>query len=624
MDWNVYVEIEQARNLLTGKGDKSRRQLIFHAVMKPDIYQQFGDVLIMSADIHRAPMRNIWTDVDFVTDDRLDKHLRYTVHPGGPRLTIKHLFDRPWSKRFRDTVLSDGRTVQQVAAAAAMMEMEGRGEFVWTANADIESDPFAPPPDYTPTAERIPFVAHGMNCWQHINNAVLMPANNPTPAAFRFLDWLGLPGEVVRNAIQTSTIGQQGARTSIRNLDWHEAVTWVVMDRDTALALAADYPGCRVEKSGYVTEVLAGVEIPEPREGGRPRIHETNAAEISKRRGAERARLMASIEALKGGDVKHSIYSGSPSPLSTSITIYDSLHSVTPFSAVNVNDFNELSEFLRDWWSASDLTKATNAHFVPSEMDPAGRGAANVRHAKVMVLDNDSGDLSREDFSQLFPGIRMTIVNTSSSTAAKPRWRAYIPLTHAVDAEIYTALLNRLFKRLAKMGFIAKANASGKPVHGFDRKMSAANLFGMPMRAADPDPAASFFDDVPGQPLDVLGWLESITRSMPVMQAGPAPRTHSEREAEEREYESMSVDIVVRELAAEGIPQVDTDQYWSISGLRYEILFGERPLSVGRMSLGDIIAAVGPHAAIVSARVGGPTDLRDLAEYLMSREGVAA
>ena len=66
---------------------------------------------------------------------------------------------------------------------AGAMEVFGDDKFVWLVNKDCEGkEPF------DGAGVMLPHSPHGLNHFQHIHNAAVLPALNPTPALYCFLD----------------------------------------------------------------------------------------------------------------------------------------------------------------------------------------------------------------------------------------------------------------------------------------------------------------------------------------------------------------------------------------------------------------------------------------------------
>jgi hypothetical protein len=157
------------------------------------------------------------------------------------------------------------------------------------------------------------------------------------------------------------------------------------------------------------------------------------------------------------------------------------------------------------------------AHFDPDLADETCRGLDNVRHVRGIWLDNDGGDLRHDEFVRFFPFLRVVIWNTYSHTPEQPRWRAFIPTTHAMSKDVHSLMMAQIQKVLNDKGYWSKKQLETNPrikscqTHGFDlSKFNAASLFYLPCQAKNPED--SFFldhNDKGRGPLDVCQWIEN-------------------------------------------------------------------------------------------------------------------
>jgi hypothetical protein len=232
---------------------------------------------------------------------------------------------------------------------------------------------------------------------------------------------------------------------------------------------------------------------------------------------------------------------------STSGTAFTSIYDALPLAHVDYEDDDSFIAFLRDLHGRV-VAKENSGLFSPAHFDPAkaaetSRGLDNITHVRGIWFDNDGGDLSPNVFADLFPYLRVVVWNTSSSTAEKPRWRAFIPTTCAMSMDVHRLLMTQFETVLNRAGYWSKKQLAKKPgiksqrCHGFDEsKFNAASLFYLPSQAKDPKD--SFFrdcaeDDPKRGPLDVHQWIEHCIlnlrpepESMPVV-AEPVPASKS-------------------------------------------------------------------------------------------------
>jgi hypothetical protein len=152
--------------------------------------------------------------------------------------------------------------------------------------------------------------------------------------------------------------------------------------------------------------------------------------------------------------------------------------------------------------------------FDPSLCGETCRGLANIRAIWGIWLDNDGGDLSHEEFAQLFPRLRMVIINSYSSTPTAPRWRVFIPTTIAMPIAAYRAIAEQIMRTVNRAGYWSKKQLEtndrikSRKHHGFDMgKLTPSSLFYLPCQAENP--VDSFFIDHHSSgrvPLDPYVW----------------------------------------------------------------------------------------------------------------------
>src|SRR5688572_26240270 len=93
------------------------------------------------------------------------------------------------------------------------------------------------------------------------------------------------------------------------------------------------------------------------------------------------------------------------------------------------------------------------AQFEADTAADTSRGLDNVRHVRGIWLDNDGGDLSPKEFVSFFPHLRIVVWNTYSSTPEKPRWRAFIPTTHAMSMDVHGLVIQQIERVLNQEGY---------------------------------------------------------------------------------------------------------------------------------------------------------------------------
>ena len=157
---------------------------------------------------------------------------------------------------------------------------------MWLANKDIENnDPFGG------SGIKLPHTPHGLNSFQHVHNAAVLAALNPSPALYAFLDEVAhLNSDEVRRAVYDEAAYQAAGRISTRNLADHTPKHVVVADRTAAEALAELYPGADVVRLPFASL------IPDSAKAGRKRVHASNAARNAAYRDRQKSDLLAQLD----------------------------------------------------------------------------------------------------------------------------------------------------------------------------------------------------------------------------------------------------------------------------------------------------------------------------------------
>jgi hypothetical protein len=270
-------------------------------------------------------------------------------------------------------------------------------------------------------------------------------------------------------------------RCSIRNPEDVTPKRVVVMDQDTAEWLADLFPGAKVEP-------LPGLGVV-PRKGkpGRPRKHASDAEKVRRHREGEKRKHLAQLDLINGTSLvigrypdlgrwvqaemrefarnENTLLEGdSVTPKATSsctsgtafATIYDAL----PLDHVDYEDDDSFIDFLQSLHgrvvAKEDSGLFSPAYFDPAKVEETSRGLDNICYLRGIWFDNDGGDLTPDTFADLFPYLRVVVWNTSSSTAEKPRWRAFIPTTCAMSRDVHRLLMQQFEKVLKNAGYRSK------------------------------------------------------------------------------------------------------------------------------------------------------------------------
>lgn len=542
-DWEVSTSQTHFRSFESGETDG---RLMTHSVMRPSALSGFEDVIIAGALFKDSLLYKLWSNKNVrmvPVPAPLNASLRYAQHQNGSLVTFFYASDESWSKSLRDKwIEQEGHRTKFIDdVVAATIDLFGDEPFLWMGNNDLK-DPFP-----QSGAKRLPNSPHGLNNYQVYHNVVILSALNLVPAHYKFLEPHAVTSDEVRTAIYRTAVYQAIMRCSIRSPEDATPKRVVVMDQDTAEWLVKLFPGAHVQ-------ALPGLKV-QPRKGkpGRRRKHTNDAEKSRSYRRNKDAEYLVQLDLINGSSVVAGRYPDLRAALTCSMSelaktryenTYNNDHFVTPFSSgtafgsvfdkmplghLDLCDDEAFIEFLRDLHTRR-VAKEEAGAFSPAHFDhdmpgaETKRGLANITHVRGIWLDNDGGDLTPEKLADLFPYLRLIIWNTYSHTPAKPRWRVFIPTSHAMSIDVHRLIIKEIEQVLQKAGYRGKPKAGRQPKsplqHGFDEsKFNAASLFYLPCQAADRQ--HSFFNDYNAperEVLDVPTWIKH--RSLDIR---PAP-----------------------------------------------------------------------------------------------------
>ena len=177
-------------------------------------------------------------------------------------------------------------------------------------------------------------------------------------------------------------------------------------------------------------------------------------------------------------------------------SIFANIYSKTAMDHAGGIGVADFVEWLRDVHGRvvpkNDAFLWSPAEFDPDRIEDTCRGVANITTIWGVWMDNDAGDLTSDEFAAMFPYLTMVISNSFSSTPEAPRWRAVIPTTCAMTADVHAEIIGQIMKALNRRGYYSKtqlekraAKGIGGKRHGFDTsKLNPSSLFYLPAQAA--------------------------------------------------------------------------------------------------------------------------------------------
>mgnify|MGYP001408469153 CR=1 FL=1 len=495
--WEVYVRLEEYYAVTQYR---KKKQLTLHALMKPSMFEGFEKVIMVGALFEESTMFKHWSSyngIEFKESNELSRHLRYRKHSNGKFLTIKYLFDEPWSKSRRDKKIKwEGTDLAVKDAIPKMVKNCWEDvDFVWMGNTDLPDNYFG-----DLKAIRLPNTPHGLNQYMKLNNVIVVSALNPPPSHFKFMRWKGFDGDELRTALYRRAVYQAIMRTSLRDPDSVTQKNVIVMDRDTAEWLSALFPESRVEA------IFPGEFVISSNPPHRPRKHATEAD----RKAAHKQKIKAQgqemrllIDQCRSLNVRLSIRPDGIEPTVSDIfgprqqerafgSVFASIFEKEAACKIMALSDEEFCRFLDECYHKNKVAKKEGNFLIsPAIFDPnvvggeTFRGEENTIFCRGVWLDNDGEGISAEEFARLFPTLKMIIWNTYSSTGENLRWRCYISTNEALTAKTYGLIIKQIMHSLRASGYGSK-NEKGLKPHGFDEsKFAGHSLFYAPCKAKD-------------------------------------------------------------------------------------------------------------------------------------------
>jgi hypothetical protein len=544
--WNLYVDHEEFTEFQCGQ----THTLEVHGLLAPSIFEAFASVTIMGANLADSIMLKFFAREGciFSQHKAIDKALRYQTHDNGSRLVIKYLADRKWSKTLRNSELGvDGscdfaESICDVYMGLCQQEAARHSRLppLWIANTDIRDDEFE--------GMRLKNVPHGMNGYKMHEVCCIFSALNPPQAHRKFIqDMCGMTEREVRRALLSQTAYQACGRGILRDPTSTGTFLLIVPDRDTADDIAQYYPGCRIER------LISDIKEPKI---GRPAKYDSEMERMAARREQDRLRKRV----VRKKSLKYNVFADmgtTPDQVRSSLVhVLDEWAGLTP-------DTTGTSSFSFSRWQnkfdrigqgnvahtpadlVSDLRRRQGIEWackeasflicptifekpleLPEHLTAIGisieapvRTKEKALACRGLLLDFENGDMTPDDFAQVFPNLEFIAHSSWSHTPKAPRFRIGIPITQFVRPDTQVLLLHSLVDRLEAAGW-GDALFYGRK-HGVDiGKLHEAAMFYLPSQR--PDCFLRHFTEG-RKPLNPREWVSMIADDLLVSPPPAAP-----------------------------------------------------------------------------------------------------
>lgn len=435
--WNRVFEreeIDHSTNICDEK--KSRNRVFFLSMMKP---HEWNDVTLMGANIEASMLFNWFSnyhDVQFRNNHEIISDLRKDKNSTslGGRLNVSYfLNDRGFSKYFGNKELPDSKHTVLSAMDHAVINEFGDQDILYVCNNDYVSVEF----DGLANIKKIPVIAHGLNIYEKYTNIYFSAALNRETAHIRMLNNLGFDSHMIRTATAHEVIYQSVMRTALRNPNSTEMVNVVVPDEYSADRLIEIFNGGNKERIGDADGFKK--YAPLNQQDRNKRSHFTKEIYNIFNKGNDTVSARSSLET----DMMNTRSSHSSVNTSCFSQEMQNERKLLPISlikknsnqnqskkatqlrivlltfhkdkyAIDESDFvveeRELLDFVRLMKEASKVKRKSKDEsimvnstlFDPSINSDGYRLQENFVQSALMILDFDNGDLSPEEFEQIF------------------------------------------------------------------------------------------------------------------------------------------------------------------------------------------------------------------------------
>lgn len=432
-------------------------RIYFLSMLTPELFE--GNILL-GANIEDSLLYQ-WLSryhgVPFKNYHPIRRNLRFTEHPPetGERLRINYLLkDRGYSKYLAGKALGDdGRTWMDGLDKAAL-KCIGDRRFLYAVNNDYSGQLRG-----HPNGIQIPVISHGLNEFMDHNLLYFPVALNRAPRHLSMLNQLGLDDAMIKDSTINEVIYQALMRTALRDPQSEKVVECIVPEYAAAERLARAF--------GTVPMKWIGDDKFEKKQA-------TTSMQRHRKANAEK-RLRRVSPYFDGTPLI-------PTELRKKMAEQDSrrapLYAVTFHPTIYDTDEDEFeldhfepNEFVREMRSLSKnvITDKTSNYMINSTVfvkrngeDKGFRRKVNFLESSMMILDFDDGDLSIEDFIDIFwkkagrGNKRSFLIFNSFSRSAEQPNRFRVILLYKVPAsciEAHHAVYDSIVNRLELAGF---------------------------------------------------------------------------------------------------------------------------------------------------------------------------
>lgn len=222
-------------------------------VLHPDRFAAWKSLTIMGARADHTMLHLLWSRLFHQTFGTHPLQVGLpSAHTNGSRLTIRYFWKDRCTRAFLNRTAAVGGTMQAAMCKSVAKHFAGH-QFLWSLpqpkdDGGVKNGFWKGGGGAFHSDFRLPGRSFGLNEWREHTAPALLSVINFSSDQIRLLESLGLSHKEVFDALTVTILYQDLMRCNLRDPDGTAPVECVVPDLPAALALAAEFPGCRVEQ----------------------------------------------------------------------------------------------------------------------------------------------------------------------------------------------------------------------------------------------------------------------------------------------------------------------------------------------------------------------------------------
>ena len=444
----------------------SSNMLFFLTIQTPTLYSGFKKTIMMGANFEHSMLYKLWSEqynINFNPFKPILDNLRYTTHTNGNRLHIKYTQEEKASKYSSKKMIGDLSREQK--RTEIVNELFKDKPFIFMSNNDSKEDDNL-------AGIRIPVISHGLNKFDTFHNIYFSPALNRMPKHSKMLEELGVDSVYLARASSHEIAYQGILRTSMRNPEATEEVTVVVVDKATAESLARLFPECTI---GAVDGVA------------RKTTSNFSQSNCDKTNKLKKLQSLLALNSPSRYDIESLNYNCN-SIKTKGITIQNETIQASFIKTIKDTELRSFSGSKLEFVSylsktfTSNLIKEKDETYLfnlSSYNSANDRHLENVHHSDGVIVDIDNGDLSPEEFKQIFTekGYSFCMMNSFSRSVEKPNnYRVIFFVKGIINDDVYRDIQIHIQNTVKEFDYISCSNKEKERLQAIDPSLKFSGI----------------------------------------------------------------------------------------------------------------------------------------------------